>query len=296
MKVKKVTKRMVPGMLIVAVLGFGQGVEVIGGSTQDRVPARLSALYENSRLHYELHRKHYDHALEAMVLAKDIDMVEETTGRTALGLAAKDESADAIDMVRPLVLRFGADPRIADAKGYTALHYAAAAGNLAVVKFLADHGGEVDAVNPLMKERRVTPLYMAYQKDRARIADFLKFRGADDFDQATRERLELGANTSAAVKELWEKRVRDLRKYQETDPQTLLREEFKVFANATEETLRAQGKQDQVEELQQFRERYLAALETTPVTEGISYRDYRDLVQEKASASEAQQRSRRPSR
>ena len=283
---------MVPGMLIVAVLGLGHRAEVFGSSTQDRVPASLTALYENSRLHFELHRKHYDHALKAMVLAKDIDMVEETTGLTAMGLAAKDESADAIDMVRPLVLRFGADPRIADAEGYTALHYAAAAGNLAVVKFLADHGGEVDAVNPLLQVRRVTPLYMAYQKGRTRIADFLKFRGADDFDQATRERLELRAHTSAAVKELLEKRVRDPRKYLETDPQTLLREEFKAFADATEETLRAQGKQDRVEELQQFRERYLAALESTPVTEGISYRDYGDLVQEKASSTEAQQRSR----
>jgi len=172
------------------------------------------------------------------------------------------------------------------------LHYAAAAGNLAVVKFLADHGGEVDAVNPLMKERRVTPLYMAYQKDRARIADFLKFRGADDFDQATRERLELGANTSAAARKLLEKRARDPVKYLETDPQTLLREEFKAFADATEETLRAQGKLDKVEELQQYRDRYLAALESTPVTEGISYGAYGDLVQEKVSATEAQQRSR----
>ena len=292
MRVKKVTKRMVPGMLIVAALGFSQRVEVVGSSTQDRVPASMAALYENSRLHFELRRKHYDHALEAMVLAKDIDMVEETSGMTALGLAAKDESADAIDMVRPLVLRFGADPKIADAKGHTALHYAAAAGNLAVVKFLADHGGEVDAVNPLLKVRRVTPLYMAYQKGRMRIADFLKFRGADDFDQATRERLELGANTSAASRKLLEKRVRDPRKYLETDPQTLLREEFQAFADATEETLRAQGKLDRVEELQQFRERYLEALESTPVTEGISYGDYSDLVQQKASAMEAQERRR----
>ena len=55
MRVKKVTKRTVPGVLIVAVLGFGQWVEVFGGNAQDRVPARLAALYENSRLHYELH-------------------------------------------------------------------------------------------------------------------------------------------------------------------------------------------------------------------------------------------------
>ena len=159
-----------------------------------RIPTGLEALFNNSKLHFELKNHHYDHALAAMMLTEDIDMIEDTTGMTALGLAAKDESADAFDMVEPLVLKHGADVNLADANGYTALHYAAAAGNLAVVQFLANSGARVDVEKEEETDKRragnrITPLYMAYKHDRPRVAEFLRMRGAIEIDPGVRARL-----------------------------------------------------------------------------------------------------------
>lgn len=181
--------------VLMAVLGTAF---LVVGSSQaqtcvdhNRIPAGLEALFNNSKLHFELKRNHYDHALMAMLLTEDIDMIEETTGMTALGLAAKDESADAFDMVEPLVLKFGADVKLADANGYTALHYAAAAGNLAVVQFLANFGALVDVekeeeTDKRREGHRITPLYMAYKHDRPRVADFLRMHGAIEIDPGVR--------------------------------------------------------------------------------------------------------------
>ena len=201
--------------VLMAVLGTAF---LVVGSSQaqtsvehNRIPARLEALFNNSKLHFELKSNHYDHALVAMMRTEDIDRIEETTGMTALGLAAKDESADAFDMVEPLVLKYGADLKLADANGYTALHYASAAGNLAVVKFLANFGARVEVEKEEEKEKdkrgkghRITPLYMAYKYDRPRVAEFLRMRGAIEIDPDVRAHLKLTHSMSAIAGQIEE--------------------------------------------------------------------------------------------
>ena len=168
---------------VTALIGLAQQSPPVPLAGGEVVPAGLQALYDSSPLHYELTRRHYDHALQAMPLTPDLDAIEETTGTTALGLASKDGSADAIDLVKPLIIQYRADPRIVDDHGYTALHYTAYSGNYAVAETLANHGAEIDAVNELVEEKvPAAPLFIAYRYGRTRIAEFLKFRGAEDFD------------------------------------------------------------------------------------------------------------------
>ena len=199
--------------VLMAVLGTA--FPVVGSSQaqtcveHNRIPAGLEALFNNSKLHFELKRNHYDHALVAMMLTEDIDLIEETTGMTALGLAAMDESADAFDMVERLVLKYGADLKLADTHGYTALHYAATAGNLAVVKFLANFGARVDVEKEegqgfRRAGHRITPLYMAYKYDRPRVAEFLRMRGAIDTDPGVRTRFKRTHHISVTVKSIRE--------------------------------------------------------------------------------------------
>ena len=178
MGITRIARWLVPVALVLPMLGYAQKPDAAAISSLERVRKRSAAIEAASPLHYALYRKNYDDALAAMPLAKDIDIIEETTGMTALGLAAKDESADAIDMVQALVLRFGADPKLVDAEGKSALHYAAAAGNLAVVQFLVRMGAEVDAENP-SEGSRSTPLAMALATGRTRVADYLLRQGAD---------------------------------------------------------------------------------------------------------------------
>ena len=192
--------------VLMAVLG---AAFLVVGSSQaqtcaehNRNPAGLEALFNNSKLHFELKRNHYDHALAAMMLTEDIDMI-------ALGLAAMDESADAFDMVERLVLKYGANLKLADTNGYTALHYAAAAGNLAVVKFLANFGARVDVEKEeeqgyRREGHRITPLYMAYKYDRPRVAEFLRMRGAIDIDAGVRARFDRTHRISASVRSIEE--------------------------------------------------------------------------------------------
>lgn len=199
--------------VLMAVLGTAF---LVVGSSQaqtcaehNRIPRGLEALFKNSKLHFELKRNHYDHALVAMMLTKDIDMIEETSGMTALGLAAMDESADAFDMVERLVLQYGADLKLADTNGYTALHYAAAAGNLAVVKFLANFGARVDVEKEEEQGyrrdgHRITPLYMAYKHDRPRVAEFLRMRGAIDIDPGVSAHFKTTHRISATMRSLEE--------------------------------------------------------------------------------------------
>lgn len=113
-----------------------------------------------------------------MPLAEDIDALDPVYGETPLGMAAMDESTSAYAMVKPLLARYGADPNVTDRRGFTALHYAARASNYAVAELLLGFGADVDAENPLHEDKRTTPLWMAYQKNRTRLADFLKQRGA----------------------------------------------------------------------------------------------------------------------
>ena len=288
MKTTEIVKWLVSAMLVGSVIGSGQDISV----EHKFVPARLEALRASSSLHYELQQQHYDHALSAMMLVEDIDMIEETTGMTALGLAAKDESADAIDMVQPLVLKYGADPKLVDAKGYTALHYASAAGNYGVVEFLANLGADVDAENVLGENRRITPLYMAHKHGRPRIAEFLRMRGAADIDPEIRADLELTDSMAAAAKEHARKLMRDaqLGVNRNGSLQDAERKSFLAISGAAEKTLREQGNLSELEAIQKHRARYLSAIDNTEPETGMSRVEYGRKVKETLQSAEEQAR------
>ena len=259
-------------LLCLAAVGWAadntaQGHEAESSSHEQSSQGRMEILKEASKLHYELYRKHYDRALEAMSLAQDIDMVEESTGLTALCLAARDESADAIDMVQPLVAKYGANPRATDAKGFTALHHAAFVGNYAVVEFLANNGADVDAENPLVRGQRITPLYMAYQKGRTRIARFLKLRGAQELDEAVLQDLQLSAALSAAAESL-----RDLPKG--SDPKAAIQARLDSIASVTTQTLQEQGRVAELEAWLRIQADLMEALRNTPVDPEMSKSAY----------------------
>ena len=275
MKIVRITLWLVSAAMLMSVLGFAQEAQEAADVGQESDPKKLEAIRAASELHYALYRKSYDEALAAMPLAQDIDMIEPTTGMTALGMAARDESADAIDMAQPLVLRCGADPRVVDTGGYTALHYAAASGNLAVVQFLIEMGAEVDAENPL-KEARVTPLAMAYRRGRSRIVEFLISHGAEEFDPETKTSFELEAALKAAEIK-WSERRLFLRK--DDDLQREYRNEVRAKMSVYRRALREIGRVDVATSMQETNDRLLKAIESTPAEPGMSRSEYREKVQ-----------------
>ena len=285
MGIARIAHWLVPLALFLPMLGYAQKSDETASSRLERARKRWAAIEAASPLHYALYRKNYDDALAAMPLAKDIDMIEGTTGMTGLGVAARDESADAIDMVQALVLRFGADPKIVDAEGNTALHYAAAAGNLAVVQFLVRMGAEVDAENPALGSR-FTPLAMALATGRTRVADYLLEQGADDFDPARRDNLELSASTQEAARGLASEIRSRPREILESDPRESARRTFEALAAATAETLRAQGRTEDLKNWQQYTDLYLKVIEATPVEPGMSRSEYSKKVRAKFAAEQ----------
>ncbi len=145
-------------------------------------------------LHFALRSNEYDRAIEVMRMMTDME-VKDPWGRTPLSLAADDEAAAAYDMARAL-LQYGADPNGRDRDGLTPLHYAATAGNLAVVEMLVDRGAKIDAVIEDGKDENTTPLYLAYKKGRTRVIEFLENRGGTIPDEQRKE-LEIQAKTAA---------------------------------------------------------------------------------------------------
>lgn len=94
---------------------------------------------------------------EVLVKAKGIDLeAENSQGQTVMMVAAYQGR---LDLVAELV---AADAEV-NHKGWTALHFAASAGKVDVVKFLLDNAAYIDAESP----SRTTPLMMAARiKDR----------------------------------------------------------------------------------------------------------------------------------
>ena len=203
--IKNKMRRATKITLILAVLVFTQSWLVADTKTQPESsssPAtRMKDFKESSPLLYALARKHYDQALVEMGLVPDIDAVDSQFGHTALCLAARDESSDAYDMVRALVLQYGANPDTTDGQGLTALHYATAAGNLPVVQFLLTYGADVNAALDVGGEK-VTPLYMAYQGQRQRVASFLLQHGANEIDVDIKKDLDVQAAISASIQNM----------------------------------------------------------------------------------------------
>jgi len=148
---------------------------------------------EPSPLHDALQKRDYDVALKAMVAQQDIDAVardQHGVGSPPLCLASQDTTADAYDMVKALVVTYGADPNARDDSGFTPLHHASAAGTLAVVELLLENGADVNAVNELIN-KKMTPLYMAVWFDMPRVAAMLRLHGAEELDEETANALKM---------------------------------------------------------------------------------------------------------
>lgn len=157
--------------------------------------SRIESLQRDAPLHWALRYRKYDAALKAMPLTRNVDSAAKTEfgiESRPICLAAQDPTADAYDMVRALIKRYGADPNLRDGNGLTALHYAAGTGNLAVAELLLANGADVNAGRLLKQgdssqERghsaSVTPLLMAYSQGRYRTAKLLEEWGADDLDE-----------------------------------------------------------------------------------------------------------------
>lgn len=241
----------------------------------------FSRLRESSLLHYQLATRKHDQVFETLPSVEDIDAIEPVSGTTALTLAARDETSDAYDVVQAMVLRYGADPTATDRSGFTALHFAAQAGNLPVVEFLVNQGADLNATP---KKRRCvncghgvkTPLYLAYQRDRGRVVAFLESRGARPLDSETQETLDLQAEMlaildkfkyrrppkgihGAALEEWHRRRLND------------------AFDEATN-ILRPSGHADTADRLDQSREPLLKALKNTPRHDGMSFTDWKRQI------------------
>ena len=149
-------------------------------SSELELQARSAGKPGERSLNFLLVMRRYDAALEAMQRTDDLNVVD-AEGRLPLTIAARDQSADAYDMVEAL-LTLGAKPDERDATGRTALHYASEAGTLAVVQLLVDrYGADPDAPRldsegePIESE---VPVTIALVSGNPRIAAFLEKRGA----------------------------------------------------------------------------------------------------------------------
>lgn len=174
--------------LVIALIGLTQqqslGQQVPAStdnpSSELELQARSAGNPGERSLNFLLVMRRYDAALESMQRTDDLNVVD-TEGRLPLTIAARDQSADAYDMVEAL-LRLGAKPDERDATGRTALHYASEAGTLAVVQLLVDrYGADPDAPRldpegePIESE---VPVTIALVSGNPRIAAFLEERGA----------------------------------------------------------------------------------------------------------------------
>lgn len=250
--------------------------QVVSSPTAGR--SMVEALKESSRLQYELIHKHYDNALEEMLTVEDIDAINPITGRTALGVACADESADAIDMVKPLVLTYRADVTLADAIGSTPLHYAARAGNLAVVQFLIDNGADVHAENIMGQ----TPLYSALERKRVRIAKILKDYGARELDEDATIELHASIALQEAMAAVQRRTGRGA---SGANVQEAFRDRITSSFTAASEALLSDGKVAEAQLLQSVRERLIDIVDSTPRDDGMSSMEWVTLFASKAGAA-----------
>eukprot|EP00928_Gymnodinium_smaydae_P033876 TRINITY_DN2413_c0_g8_i1.p1 TRINITY_DN2413_c0_g8~~TRINITY_DN2413_c0_g8_i1.p1 ORF type:complete len:158 (-),score=34.68 TRINITY_DN2413_c0_g8_i1:137-610(-) len=79
-----------------------------------------------------------------------------------------------LQAVKTLVLNEGANVNAPDPHGWTALHYAAASGNLEVTRTLIDYCGDVNSTLPDLS----TPLMLAVEEGHLSVADLLLTNGA----------------------------------------------------------------------------------------------------------------------
>ncbi len=255
--------------LLLALVGVLLPVAAERDASSGTGPARerLAAFERSAPLHHALHRRDYDRALQLMVAETDIDRLDPVYGLTALGLASQDETADAIDMVQPLLRSYGADPKVVDRQGYTALHYAATAGNHAVVEALLQFGAEVDAASPPAEGEPVTPLLLAWRRGRHRIAALLRVYGATEPALEVRRELELSAALFRAAEG-------PAGVVSGASGQAAMRARLEAMSQATERVLREQGRLEQLEGWLQVKKRVQQALLATPAQSGETATEY----------------------
>ncbi len=122
----------------------------------------------------------FEAALRMMPSVLDLNVLSES-GKTPLTVAGGIPTNDAYDMVHAL-LALGADPRLRNGEGLTALHYAAGNGILSVVHLLVDGFG-ADPDSPKQYDdgdfnHDETPVIWAAREGYVRIVRFLESRGA----------------------------------------------------------------------------------------------------------------------
>ena len=266
-------------LLIVMALLSGAVLHRALGADDSEVLSVEERLQQEFPLQYALLGKDYDGALAVMPTIADIDERSPITGLTALCVASKDESADAIDMVRPLVLKHLADVRQADHLGNTPLHHAAGAGNLAVVRFLIDNGANVRAENVT----GATPYFTALENKRNRIAEYLLQFGAKKLTAQDTQQL----NSTIVLKEAMGRVQDSMQSMQPSEGQPSV-EGFRAnvisgFDTAIE-SLQAEGNIEAVMLVEQFRENLLRAIDETPRPEEMSMTEWGKALSLKAGA------------
>jgi len=108
-------------------------------------------------------------ALSVLLSAPDVNIeARAPNGDTALMVAAYNNASQAV----ALLLAKGAQP---NRPGWTALHYAAASGNVDIVRMLLDQAAYIDAEAP----NKTTPLMMAARSGKISVVELLIAEGAD---------------------------------------------------------------------------------------------------------------------
>ena len=253
----------------------------VGLSQETEDSDDVTAQHGLHALHDELVRGNYNGVLDLISTVEDIDAIDERSGLTILGRAAKDKTADAIDIVKPLIIQYGADTTVVDDHGYTALHYAAYSGNMAVAEILANHGAEIDAVNEKVKDRvPATPLLIAYRYGNSRIAEFLRFRGAEDFDEDLISSTKFVGALSQARREMRNKH-RHVFLDKTLDPQEYYRLTNELTGDVSVRVTVDQGRIELTDPLRMYHEAKHRIILETPAAEGMSRREYLELIQPK---------------
>ncbi len=284
---KKTLLAALVAVLAVAVLGFGAATE----SKQTEGKTFSERLKESSAAHYWIAARKYDEALKALPYVGDIDAIEPVTGLTALCMAAQNETADAYDLVVPLVSLYRANVDAADRNGLTPLHYAAQAGNLSVVEYLVNQGADVDAVPNIEGCGEncppLTPLRFAYQKGRTRVAKFLESRGAEPLDAKTRSDLDVQAKVKEALAAMYDTRPR--RPPPGVSKQEWTHQRRNASFDQIIDTLRDAGRVEEMARVEAMRRPILDALENTPRGPGMDVGAWSQLIIRTAYANAANQ-------
>ena len=239
---------------------------------------------EQSPVHYYLSTQRYDEAIAMFPSVEDIDAIDPLTKRTLLTAAATGIASDAYDAVRALILEHGANVAKRDKSGLTALHYAAASGNLPVVELLLKYGANIHAAPPINPRCTVnceksdrTALYMAYLNGRNRVCDFLVSMGSRQLDFDLIQELRY---RSKRLKLMEKHRSSPPRNVDEAGLEEWYRKKYTAVFSDLAEFLRDEGRFDEASRLHSELEPLIQALLRTPRKPGMSSNEWNRLVKQ----------------